>query len=453
MKVLIVGIGKLGYQLADAFSQKGNDVIAMDRDRDALQRAEEHMDVLTILHNGFEIEALKEAHIKDLDLTVAVTDDDETNILIAFVAKRLGTKKVIARVRNPEYDRQAEFLRSEMDIDRIINPELATAREIYRYLTGGLPFHTEVFEASGVMMADIHASALTGVIKKPIRDLGIPKSLLIAAIVRDGKVVIPHGQTVIEKDDMLYLLGSADTIRSFHSSRAEGGPQKPVENVTILGGGRLAYYLSISLLTRGMSVRIIEIDKARCQYLAERLGNALIIHGDATDINLLREEGVFNSDAVVSVTGFDEENLLIGLMCKQSGAGRVIAKVSRPGYVPVIEKFGIDMAVNPVLITAADIIRYVQGGNIRSLTMIAGGKAELTELVIQQGAYVLDDTLEKLNLPQGIIVGTIFRDGKIIIPDGGTKLEEGDKVLVFAAQADRLKVDRYFSPRRKGLFK
>lgn len=453
MKVLIVGIGKLGYHLAESFSQKGNDVIAMDRDREALQKAEEHMDVLTMLHNGFEIEALKEAHIKDLDLTVAVTDDDETNILIAFIAKRLGAKKAIARVRNPEYDKQAEFLRAEMDIDRIINPELATAREIFRYLTGGLPFHTEVFEASGVMMADMHAGALPDIIEKPIRDLGIPRSLLIAAIVRDGKVIIPHGQTVIEKEDTLYLLGSSDTISSFYASHAAGGTRKPVESVTILGGGRLAYYLSVSLLAKGMPVRIIEIDKARCQYLAERLRNALIIHGDATDINLLREEGVFDSDAVVSVTGYDEENLLIGLMCKQSGAGRVIAKVSRPGFVPVIEKFGIDMAVNPVLITAADIIRYVQGGNIRSLTMIAGGKAELTELVIQHGSHVLDDSLGNLNLPQGMIVGTVFRNGKVIIPDGSTRLEEGDKVLIFAAQADRLKLDRFFAPHRKGLFK
>lgn len=453
MKILIVGIGKLGYQLAEAFSQKGNDVIAMDRDREALHKAEENMDVLTMLHNGFEIEALKEAHIKDLDLTAAVTDDDETNILISFVAKRLGSKKVIARVRNPEYDRQAEFLKKEMNIDRIMNPELATAREIYRYLTGGLPFHTEVFEASGVMMADIYAGNLRDVVNKPVKELGIPKSLLIAAIVRNGRVLVPNGQTVIEREDTLYLLGGAETIRSFYDARIEGAPKKPVEDVTILGGGRIAYYLAISLLTKGMYVRIIEMDKARCQYLAERLGNALIIHGDATDVNLLREEGVFNSDAVVSVTGFDEENLLLGLMCKQSGAGRVIAKVSRPGYVPVIEKFGIDMAVNPVLITAADIIRYAQGGNIRSLTMVAGGKAELTELIIQPGAYVLEDTLEKLNLPQGLIVGTLLRGGNVVIPDGSTKLEVGDKVLVFAARTDRLKVDRYFNPHRKGIFK
>ena len=452
MKVLIVGIGKLGYQLADAFSQKGNDVIIMDKDREALQKAEEHMDVLSMMHNGFEVDALRDAHIKELDLTIAVTDDDETNILIAYVSKKLGSKKAIARVRNPEYDKQAEFLKHEMQIDRIVNPELATSNEIARYLTGGMPFHTEVFEAGGVVMADVHAMNLPGIIGKEIRMIGIPKNMLIAAIVRDGQVQIPHGGTVIGGADKLYLLGTAETITTYYNNHSVAQITGNVGTVTILGGGRIAYYLAITLLTKGVSVKIIESDKARCQYLAERLGNALIIHGDGTDVNLLEQEEVFTSDALVSLTGFDEENLLIGLLAKQSGVGRVISKVSRPGYIPIIEKLGVDMAVNPVMITAADIIRYVQEGNVRSLTFIAGGKAELTELVLQPGAYMLEDSLINLKLPKGIIVGTVIRADRVIIPDGSTRLQPGDRVLVFAAHSDQNKIGKYFYPPRKGRY-
>lgn len=212
MKILIVGIGKLGYQLASAFSQKGNDVIAMDKDQGALQRVEEHLDVLPMQRNGFEVEALKEAHIKDMDLTVAVTDDDETNILIAFLSKRLGSKKSIARVRNPEYDKQAGYLKDETGIDRIVNPDLATSNEIARYLTGGLPFHTETFEASGVILADVHASNMPDVINRPIMELGIPRNMLVVAIVRNGDVAIPHGRTVIKHEDTLYLMGNKESI-------------------------------------------------------------------------------------------------------------------------------------------------------------------------------------------------------------------------------------------------
>ncbi|HOA15224.1 MAG TPA: Trk system potassium transporter TrkA [Bacillota bacterium] len=449
MKILIVGIGKLGYQLASAFSQKGNDVIAMDKDPEALQRVEEHLDVLPMLNNGFEIDALKEAHIKELDLTISVTDDDETNILVAFLAKRLGSKKVIARVRNPEYDKQASYLKAEMQIDRIVNPDLATANEIARYLTGALPFHTEIFEASKVLVADVHAGNMPDIVGRLIMELGIPRNMLVVAIVRNGQVIIPHGKTQIEPSDTLYMIGTSDSIESFYKAHCQNRIGNVIKSVTILGGGRIGYYLAVNLLSKRMEVKIIESDKPRCQYLAERLGNALIIHGDGTDINLLEDEGIFNSDALVSLTGLDEENLLISLLAKQHGMDRVIAKASRSSYIPIIEKLGVEMAVNPAMITAAEIMRFTYEGNIRSLALLAGGKAELTELVIEEGAYILKDSLAELNLPKGIIVGCIMRADQVIIPDGSTRIKAGDRAVVFTVSSDQQMVTKYFHPVRR----
>lgn len=449
MKILIVGIGKLGYQLAKAFSQKGNDVIAMDKNAEVISKVEEHLDVLPMLNNGFEVQALKEAHIKNLDLTISVTDDDETNLLVAFIAKRLGSKRTIARVRNPEYDKQAAYLKAEMGIDMLVNPDLATSKEIERYLTGALPLHTEEFEASGIIMADVHVNNMSGLTGKTVAGMGMPKNTLIVAVARDGEVFIPYGSTVIGQSDTLYLLGARESIYSFYSAHNKGLADGRMKDVTILGGGRTGYYLAQGLLAHGIAAKVIENDKARCQYLAEKLKGALIIHGDATDVNLLEDEGVFQSDALVSLTGFDEENLLISLLAKQRGVNRVIAKVSRSSYVPLIERLGVEMAINPVMITAAEIMRFTQLGNVLSLSLLAGGRAELTELIVEPGAPVLSNAIGRLGIPKGMIIGCIVRKGKAIVPDGGTTVLPGDQTVVFTVGQDQKLVEKFFRPARK----
>lgn len=451
MKVLIVGMGKLGFQLADAFSIKDNDVTVMDQKQAALQKTTDQLDVMAYQHNGVELSSLKKASIGEMDLTIAVTDDDETNILIAFLAKRMGCKRSIARVRNPEYSRQSDFIKKEMEIDFIVNPEHSTAMEIKNYLMRDMVIHMEDFAQGRISLADVHVNNMCDIAGIKLKDLNIQEKVLVAAIAREGEIIIPYGDTMIEATDVMYLIGESDDVASFSGRCGVPMEKKEINSVVILGGGRLGYYLSEYLTELGINIKIIEQNRERCKYLAENFGNALIINGDGTDLSLLKEENVFDADALVCLTGLDEENLLLALLAKQFGMKNVISKVSRPNYIPIIEKLGVDVAVNPVTITAGEILRYVLGGKVASISLLLGGAAEALELVIQPKAYVTRDQLQYLDLPKGVIIGAVLREGTVLIPDGMTQIQPGDRVVVFMLSSEMSSVEKYFYPPRRGL--
>lgn len=450
MKLLIVGMGKLGFQLAEAFSVKDNDITVMDPKLAALQRATDQLDVLAFQQNGVEITSLQKASIGEMDLTIAVTDDDETNILIAFLAKRMGCNQSIARVRNPEYSRQAEFIKKEMQIDYIVNPEHSTALEIKNYLLKDFSIHMEDFAQGRIVLADVHVNASclsTGIL---LKDLEIPEKVLVAAIARDGEVIIPYGDTQIMETDVLYLVGQCEDVEAFSGRCGIYEEKKEIDSVVILGGGRIGYYLTELLSEIGMQIKIIESNRDRCKYLAESFENVLIINGDGTDISLLKEEEVFEADALISLTGLDEENLLMSLLAKQFGMKHVVSKVSRPNYIPIIEKLGVDVAVNPVTITASEILRYVLGGKVASISLLLGGMAEALEIVIQPGSFVTRDQLQYLDLPHGMIIGAVLREGTVMIPDGTTQILAGDRVVVFIISGEMNRIEQYFYPPRRG---
>ncbi|SMP40807.1 Trk system potassium transporter TrkA [Anoxynatronum buryatiense] len=450
MKVLIVGMGKLGYQLAEAFAIKDNDVVVMDQKQSALQKTADQLDVLAIQHNGVEITSLKKANIGELDLTIAVTDDDETNILIAFLSKRMGCQRSIARVRNPEYSRQSDFIKEEMNIDYIVNPEQTTAQEIRNYLLRDMSMHVEDFAQGRIVMADVHVNHMCNIAGYQLKDLNIREKVLVAAIVREGDILIPHGETLIEETDVLYLIGESEDVASFSGRCGVSTDKKEVDHVVILGGGRIGYYLTEYLVDLGMNIKIIESNRERCKYLAETFGNVLVINGDGTDINLLKEEGVFGADALICLTGLDEENLLLALLAKQFGMKHVISKVSRPNYIPIIEKLGVDVAVNPVTITASEILRYVLGGKVASISLLLGGSAEALEIVIKPEAYVTRDQLQYLELPKGIIIGAVLRGDDVLIPDGTTHIQPEDRIVVFILSGEMSRIEEYFYPPRRG---
>lgn len=451
MKVLIVGMGKLGFQLAEAFSIKDNDVTVMDQKHSALQKTTDQLDVMAFQQNGVEMISLTKASIGEMDLTIAVTDDDETNMLIAFLSKRMGCQRSIARVRNPEYSRQADFIKEQMQIDFIVNPDQSTALEIRNYLMRDLSVHMEDFAQGRIVLADVHVHSLCDMAGTQLKDLNIKEKVLVAAIAREGEVIVPHGETTIMETDVIYLIGEAEEVASFSGRCGVPMEKKEIDSVVILGGGRIGYYLTEYLSELGMQIKIIENNRERCKYLAEHFDNVLIINGDGTDLSLLREEGVFDFDALISLTGLDEENLLLSLLAKQFGMKHVVSKVSRPNYIPILEKLGVDVAVNPVTITAGEILRYVLGGKVASISLLLGGLAEAIEIVIQPGAQVTQDRLQYLNLPKGIIIGAVLREGQVHIPDGSTQLREGDRIVVFMLSKEMASVEKYFYPPRRGL--
>jgi len=453
MKVMVVGAGKLGYKLAEAMNFEEIDVTLVDIDSDKLERISDHLDVLTVHANGIQIGTLKELDIGSYDLLVAATNSDEVNTLICTMAKKLNCKKTIARVRNPEYIEEIDFVKSHFGIDHVINPDLATAVEIERYISKTYNLYSGDFAKGKVSMVDFHLGAHNGnFIGKKIKDIKDLKGLLITAITRNGQLIIPHGSTVIEEDDVIHVMGKGENINRLAEALKVPLNKKESKRVMILGGGNIGYYLAQMLEKSGIAVTIVEIDKNRCEYLAEKLQNTLIIHGDGTNVDLLQEEDLSSYDTFVGVTGFDEQNILMALAAKQYGINKSIAKISRPNYVHIIEKLDVDVAFNPVNITVSNVLKFIRGGKVISVSLLLGGEGEVTEIIASKNSPIIDKPLAELGLPKGIIIGAIVHDGEVIIPNGKSIIREGDRIIVFSLASDTPILNRLIGPANKGGF-
>ena len=452
MKIIIIGAGKLGVKLAESLVSEDIDVTVMDTNEKVLGRLNEHMDILTVEANGIDIRALKNIEIGTFDLLVATTNNDETNTVICSLAKKLGCKKTIARIRNPLYKEQWDFLKDKMGIDEIVNPDLATAVEIERDLLNHYGFSSGVFADGKVEMLNINIDREREFVGKRLMDLRGFEGLLIAAISRNGKTIIPDGSTKLFTGDVIHIIGKKQEIKKISRTLTDGKHDKKIENVMVLGGGNIAYYLAQRLAKKHIQVTIIEQDKERCHELSEGLDHAVIIHGDGTDIHLLEEESLEKMDAFIGTTGFDEENLLMALMAKQSGVAHVVAKISRSNYTKIIDRLNIDVAINPVFITASSILKFIRGGKVLSVSLLLEGDAEVTEIVLDAKPTIVDKALIELDLPKGIIIGAIVRDHKVIIPKGDTSLKAGDRIIVFSLSQDLPTLKMFFSQDKGGLF-
>jgi trk system potassium uptake protein TrkA len=451
MRIAIIGAGKVGYQLVESLVKENHDILVVDTNQDVLDKINDNFDVLTKRGNGISSSLLKGLGIEGWDLFIAVTDSDEANIVACITSKKLGVKTAIARVRNPEYVVELDFMRSSLGIDYIINPEYATACEIIRLLLNTYASYAADFAKGQVRMSEIIIESTSVFAGKQIKDLKLPPGVVITAITRSGEVIIPNGFDYIMPDDTLYIMGEKSVVDRVAKNAGAHIVNNRVKNVMIIGGGRIGYYLAKGLEHLDINVKIIEQDLERCKELAEGLDNALVLHGDGTDLTLLKAENIEGMDAFLAVTGYDEENLMVSVLAKQMGAKKVIAKVSRSNYTSVLETIGIDNAVSPKLITASDILRIVRGGRIVSISLLIGGRAEVLEIIPQEGAPILDKPLKELGIPKGIIIGAILRHGKVIIPNGDAVIKASDRVIVFTLDSRVDKVTKLFGCKRGGL--
>ncbi|HOC08089.1 MAG TPA: Trk system potassium transporter TrkA [Bacillota bacterium] len=451
MRIAIIGAGKVGYQLVESLVKENHDILVVDTNQDVLDKINDNFDVLTKRGNGISSSLLKGLGIEGWDLFIAVTDSDEANIVACITSKKLGVKTAIARVRNPEYVVELDFMRSSLGIDYIINPEYATACEIIRLLLNTYASYAADFAKGQVRMSEIIIESTSVFAGKQIKDLKLPPGVVITAITRSGEVIIPNGFDYIMPDDTLYIMGEKSVVDRVAKNAGAHIVNNRVKNVMIIGGGRIGYYLAKGLEHLDINVKIIEQDLERCKELAEGLDNALVLHGDGTDLTLLKAENIEGMDAFLAVTGYDEENLMVSVLAKRMGAKKVIAKVSRSNYTSVLETIGIDNAVSPKLITASDILRIVRGGRIVSISLLIGGRAEVLEIIPQEGAPILDKPLKELGIPKGIIIGAILRHGKVIIPNGDAVIKASDRVIVFTLDSRVDKVTKLFGCKRGGL--
>ncbi len=444
MKIAIVGAGKLGLKVTEALLGGDQAVTIIDQDEAVLQKLSSHLDVMTVNANAKEIKILRSLGISTYDYLIAVTGDDDTNIVIASFAKKLGCSKVIARIRDPEHMDQLGFIKEHMGIDSIVNPDLAITVEIYKYLVEKYTLSNGIFSSGKVSLLEFGTDKMPRLIGVSMRDIGsVLENMLVVAISRNGKVIIPHGDTVIHEDDGLYVIGERAPIMELNAQVHEKGKYTDLQKAMIIGGGKTGYYLARKLSEFGIAVKIIEVDKERCYYLSSHLEDVMILHGDATDLDLLEEENLSEMDAVVTATGYDEENLLLALMAKQHGIEDVIAKISRESYADLIESMGIDMALNPLDITASTILRFVQGSKRVISSVLIQGQAEIMEIVASDHMKLIDTPLRELELPSGILVAAIHRGLEVIIPKGDTVIEEDDRVIIFSLLTELPELEKF----------
>lgn len=437
MKIIIVGNGKVGYAIASQLAGEHHDITMVDSSPTALHRAENALDVMCIQGNGSSISVLKEAGAQSADLVIAVTNLDETNLLCCFIAKKLGAGHTIARVRSTEYRRDADMLKKEIGLDMVINPDLAAAQEIARIVSTPSAFSVEPFAQGRIDMIGFDVTAQTHVAGRSLSEFSSHTlaKVLFCVAVHEGEMVIPNGAFVPQIGDKLYMIGAKGQLQ--HMLHSLGHSQPKVKAVSILGGSRTAMYLAWELKKRGIKSQIVEMNHQKCITLSAELPDTLIIEGDGTDNDLLREEGVFAADAFVSLTDRDEENLLMALSAQRAGVGKVLAKMTRPNYMDLVRDMRVGSIVSPKDIVANQITRYVralansEGSAVESLYKMLGGAVEALEFTATaRSRAVLNKPLRALSLKDDVLVAAIARGSEIIIPGGTSIIQEGDHVVV-----------------------
>lgn len=433
MNVAIVGGGKLGLRVAEALLEGDYSITVIDKNPEVLNKLNQQMDVMTINEDARRIEVLKSIKIHIFDFLLAATDSDETNMIISMFAKKLGCKHVIARVRDPEHMNQFGFIKECFSIDMTVNPDLAITNEIYKYLVEKYTLSDGIFTTGKVSLLEFKAHRYPALANKTmIQVRELMPNMIVVALSKKGKIIIPHGDDIIDPDDFIYVAGEKKDILKLNKTVHEKGKFTNLRKVMIIGGGKTGYYLSRKLAEFGASVKLIEKNKERCQHLSTHLDNVMVLHADGTDIRLLEEENLDDMDAFVTATGFDEENLLLALTAKKYGVKDVISKVSHESYSGLIESMGVDMVLNPLDISASDILNMIQGSARIISSVFIQGQAELMEVIAHGDMQMTDTPLTKLELPEGVLIAAIHRGQELIIPRGDTIILPNDKLLILS---------------------
>ena len=440
MKIIIVGCGKIGRTMVQSLTAEGHDLLVIDKNPTVLNETADMFDVMGICGNAVDCDTLTEAGVENTDILVATTDSDEMNMLTCFLAKKLGTKHTIARIRNPEYnDQSLGLLRQHLDLSISLNPELLVAEEVANILQVPSAVKIERFSRRNIEMVEIilpKNSALDGLNLIKTREK-YRANYLICTVQRNNQVYIPDGHFELKAGDRIGLVAEHSETKKLLDML--GLLRKQAKSVMILGGGKPSYYLAKKLISLGVDVKIIEERLDRCEYLASELPDAVIIHGDGARQELLLEEGVSSMDAFVSFTGMDEENIMLSIFASMQNVPKVVAKINREELLSMAEKLGVETIVSPSPLTTNIIVRYAralensQGSSVETLYKLMDDKVEALEFIVKHDLDFLQVPFKDLSLKPNILIAGIIRDRKTIIPSGEDMLLAGDKVVVLAA--------------------
>lgn len=443
MKIVIFGANKVGAIIASQF-YTDNDITIIDNEKNKVD-AIGKLDISFIDGNGSDIDVLKQAGVKDADVFIACTPSDELNIVSCLTAKRLGNTCTMCFVRNEEY--KASLLtakdsdyNNEFYIDIVIWPEELLTQEIFRIITVAKALDVENFAGGRARLLEYRIEEDSILVNQAVKNCNFPKDTLIVGITREENLFIPSGETVLQKDDKVIFMGLAHSLdvlagKFFHKKDF-------VKNIAIIGGGNVGLKLAKSLEGMKFKTKIIEKNDDRCNYLSEQLSDALIINGDGTDLELLNEEDIANSDVVVSVTNNDEKNLLCSLLTKQLGVKRVISRVSKPANAELFEKVGIDISISTQTAALNEIKSNLFGTNIGILATVEQGKGEVLTILLPEKFAATK--IMNLKLPAKGIVGIVQRRNRIIIPNGATQIMGGDNLIIFTLSENVPAIRDYF---------
>ncbi len=447
MKIIIIGCGKIGLSLVKQLTTEGHIVTVVDKNPERLKIALSNLDVMSVSGDGTSSATLRSAGIEDADLMVAVMDSDEMNLLCCVIGQKVSKCKTIARVRNPIYNSEIEFLKNELGISLIFNPEMAAADEIARIFNFPYATKIDVFSNRKVEMVHFRIRLDSQLSKLHIYDIkGKHKcNVLVCTVTRGDKTIIPNGDFVLEEGDRVGIVGARQDINDFFKQYGVGS--KKVPDAMIVGGGKIGYFLAKKLIESGIKVKIVEADRSRCEFLAEALPEADIINGDGTDKNLLMEEGLGNASGFAALTSIDEENILLSLFATDHVKVKTVTKINRINFDEVIERLDLDSIINPnkvsndLIIQFIRSVEYTKDSNIENYRKIGDDEAEAMEFIVKEGSDVVDIPLMELKKKKDVLICCITRDKKIIIPGGHDVIQVGDRVVIVHTTSDINNID------------
>lgn len=448
MRVIVIGGGTVGTEISNKLSQKGHDVVIIEKNPRKTTNIAKNIDAMLIEGTGVSFKNLEEAGINQASLVIAVTEIDEVNIIACMLAKRCGVDKTVARIRNNEYfDGSQLFTHEQLGIDIAINPEKVTAMEMAKMIKTPNVKGVEYFADGKVRMIGLVVEEKSPIANQKVKEITFPYDSNLAAIARENdEIIIPGGEDIIYPRDEIYLIGDRNLLTGLGSLTRH--PDKKAENILIIGGGRIGLQLCKILEENkkdGFNVKLVEEDAKRCEELTEELSKTLVLHGDGTDIKFLQEEDLDEVDVVVSVTGDDKTNLLSSVMCHRLGVEKTIVEIIKSDYESVLSTLKVDSAISPRLLTAAQILKLTTESQVISMTILENEKAEILELYVSETAPIINKKLKYAKLPRGLLVGAIVRGDQVITPGGNDKIFAHDRIIVLATRECTQKAEKAFA--------
>ena len=454
MKIIIAGAGKVGSSVAGILANEGHDITVIDRRPDIISNISSNLDVICVQGSATNSRTLLEAGAAEADLVLAATRNDEINMVCGISARKLGTKHVIARIRDTAYMHETEFLREALGLSAIVNPEYECAREISRILRFPSANRVDTFAKGSAELIDHRVLPGSKLCGKQLKELpqAFGAKVLVGVVEREGEAISPNGDFTIKENDRLSVTGASKELRKFFT--ATGEYRKPVKKVMIMGGGRIAIYLAKLLIEVGISVTIVELSREVCRALSEELPQARIINADASSGDVLQEEGLEHMDAFVALTGDDGSNIITSIYAKKCNVGKIIVKVNREYYSDILSSAGIESVVTPRVIVSQQLARYVRamsnsmGSSMETLYRLADGKVEALEFIVSENSVCTGKPLKELALKTNIIVAAIVRGKHTIIPDGSTDIRPGDHAIIIAKAGHLKELDAIVEVKR-----